>query len=468
VTISVIVPVYNNASALRCCLEAVCASRYPHYECIVVDDGSTDGSGDIARSFRVRVVEVSAGPRGPACARNRGVDAARGDILLFVDADVVLQPDTLSKVADTFSQRPDIDAVFGSYDDRPRDMGFLSQYKNLFHHFVHQQAREEAVTFWSGCGAIRRDVFRATGGFDEARHPRSSGEDIELGYRLRADGRKVLLNKQIQVQHLKRWTLREMLTSDIWERALPWTRLILEYKALPNDLNLHVSQRVCALLLCILLVYLSATLFFQTTALLNVALLLLLAGAFALTIGTWSGESPHFQAGRRARALTYILIGMIVGLSLCTARVWVAVLLAPLVCAMAVNHWLPRGGWPPERVVFGVVVLSFVAPAGLLLMSLSLRFALPLLFVVLLIALINHRMFAFFIQKRGVPFTLASIPFFLSYYLYGATAFVVGIALYVLKPLGAGHTPSGRPLSRTGPDPATTPGLADLTKRSSR
>ncbi len=467
-TISVIVPVYNNASALRSCLGAVCTSRYPRYECIVVDDGSTDGSGEVAKSFPVRLVEVPGGPRGPAYARNRGAEAARGDILLFVDADVVLQPDTLSRVADALSQRPDVDAVFGSYDDRPRDLSFLSQYKNLFHHFVHQQGHEEAGTFWSGCGAIRRDAFHAIGGFDEVRHPRSSGEDIELGYRLRAGGRKVLLNKHIQVQHLKQWTLKGMLVSDIRERALPWTRLILEYGTLPNDLNLRVSQRVSALLVCSLFLYLGAILFFQPAALLNIVVLFLLAAAFVLTIGNWSGDAPHFQAGRRARTLTYIFIGVIVGLSLYSANVRILVLLAPLMCAMAVARRLPRGGRPPERVLFGVVVVSAVAAAGALLTNLPLRVALPLLCVVLLIALINLRIFVFFIQKRGVLFTLATIPLHLSYYLYGVAAFVAGLALHVLKRPGAGHPSSRRPLSGTEGDPTVPAGAADLTKQSSR
>src|SRR5262245_62255623 len=89
--VSVIIPVYNGAAFLRLCLEAVVATDYASYECIVVDDGSTDDSRTIAAQFPmpVRVVDISDGPRGPAHARNRGDQRARGELLIFVDVEVV-------------------------------------------------------------------------------------------------------------------------------------------------------------------------------------------------------------------------------------------------------------------------------------------------------------------------------------------------------------------------------------------
>jgi hypothetical protein len=145
----------------------------------------------------------------------------------------------------TFEQNPDVDAVFGSYDTQPQAANFISQYKNLFHHFVHQQGREEASTFWSGCGAIKRSVFGEMGGFD-ASYGRPCIEDIELGMRLRRAGRTIRLNKRIQVTHLKRWTLWNLLKSDLCDRGIPWTELILRERSLPSDLNLKPSQRLCA------------------------------------------------------------------------------------------------------------------------------------------------------------------------------------------------------------------------------
>jgi glycosyltransferase involved in cell wall biosynthesis len=83
--ISVIVAVHNSAGSLSRCLKAVAASGYPTYECIVVDDGSTDGTRAIATESYVHVVELAGGPFGPAYARNRAAEAVQGEIL---DADV--------------------------------------------------------------------------------------------------------------------------------------------------------------------------------------------------------------------------------------------------------------------------------------------------------------------------------------------------------------------------------------------
>jgi glycosyltransferase involved in cell wall biosynthesis len=260
--ISVIIPVHDSVDSLTWCLDAVGASDYPHFECVVVRDGPIDGCPAIAASFPVRVVDLLEGPFGPAHARNCGAQMAHGEILFFLDADVIVQNDTLTKIADAFVQTPPPDAVFGSYDDSPAAENFVSQYKNLSHHFVHQQGYEEAVTFWSGCGAVRRAAFLHVGGFDAARYSRPSVEDIDLGYRLRRAGRTISLNKELQVKHLKRWTLGDMLKSDIFDRAIPWTMLILRDRRLPDDLNLRLSQRVSALLLFVTLAYLVLLAFF--------------------------------------------------------------------------------------------------------------------------------------------------------------------------------------------------------------
>jgi glycosyltransferase involved in cell wall biosynthesis len=223
----------------------VFASSYPAYEVIIVDDASKDRSGEIARQKGARVLEM---PRqsGPAAARNFGATEAQGELLFFVDADVMVQPQTLDRVAYNFFHYPEIAAVFGSYDDAPAEKNFLSQYRNLQHHYVHQQARPEASTFWSGCGAIRRDVFLAVGGFDAVRYPAPSIEDIELGYRLRRAGHHIRLDKELQVKHLKEWRLGSMLRADIFARAVPWSTLILETDNLVNDLNLQTTERINA------------------------------------------------------------------------------------------------------------------------------------------------------------------------------------------------------------------------------
>lgn len=262
--LSVIIPVHNCGAHLPRCLEALRASDLMGREIIVVDDGSTDGSVDVARARGFEVVRLDA-RRGPAAARNEGARRARGDILLFLDADVVARPDTLARVETFFREHEETAALFGSYDDAPDARGFVSQYKNLAHHFIHQRSRADAETFWAGCGAVRREAFAAVGGFDEMKYTRPSIEDIELGRRLRRRGFRITLDRALQVKHLKRWTLASLLRADVRDRAVPWSRLILEEGSMPRDLNLRASDRASAALACaalLTLAFASASLLF--------------------------------------------------------------------------------------------------------------------------------------------------------------------------------------------------------------
>ena len=257
--ISIIVPAYNNSQDLLECLSALTASSTPNSEIIVVDDASTDDTHLIATRTGVRVIRLTENS-GPASARNHGARHAKGKILIFVDADIVVSPGMISRMVKVFEGHPDVAAVFGSYDSLPRDKGVVSQYRNLFHHFVHQNGNPEASTFWAGFGAIRRSVFEEIGGFDENSFRKSSIEDIALGYRLRQAGYRILLDKSIQVTHLKRWSLRSVIFTDIFYRAIPWSKLILDGRNLPSDLNLQLSHRVSAVLVSLLIIMLTLTL----------------------------------------------------------------------------------------------------------------------------------------------------------------------------------------------------------------
>lgn len=246
--ISVIVPVYNGEKFLPKCLDAIFASDYSSFEVIVVDDGSTDASAKISREKGACVIPSERKQSGPAAARNLAAAKAKGDILLFIDADVVVKTETLSKIAARFRCEPEFAALFGSYDDAPGEENFLSQYRNLQHHFVHQNSNSQASTFWAGLGAIRREVFLSVGGFDCEKFQKPSIEDIELGARLRANGHRILLAREIQAKHLKKWTARSILQTDIFCRAVPWSKLILTSQGLINDMNLKTSDRMSAAL----------------------------------------------------------------------------------------------------------------------------------------------------------------------------------------------------------------------------
>ncbi len=240
--LSIIIPVYRGGDAFRRCLSSLFPFIARGVEVIVVVDGNDAESERVARAFTAKVIRLAQN-YGPATARNRGAAIAQGDLLFFLDADVAIASDTLERAVTCFATHPQIDALIGSYDDAPGASNFLSQYKNLFHHYTHQTANREASTFWGACGVIRRSVFLAIGGFDESyRVP--CVEDIELGYRLKRAGYRIWLDRSVQVKHLKRWGIRSLLKADFYYRALPWTELIWRDRQFINDLNLQTSSRL--------------------------------------------------------------------------------------------------------------------------------------------------------------------------------------------------------------------------------
>ena len=305
--LSVIVPVHNGGHELSVCLTALRASTRPPDELLVVDDACTDGSAEAAAALGATVLRSAGRPTGPAAARNRAALTARGDVLVFVDADVALHSDALAQFEARLTQNPDVDAVFGSYDDTPAAPGMVSRYKNLLHHYVHQHGGREASTFWSGCGAIRRIAFLRMGGFSEAfQHP--SVEDIELGMRLRAAGRRVWLCPEVQGTHLKRWTLRGLLYTDVFRRAVPWARLIVKRRQLPASLNLDWRSRLSALAAWFLVASLVGSLF-QTAWLGLAALALagLVAANWSLYVFFWRHGGVAFAAISGLLHLLYLL-----------------------------------------------------------------------------------------------------------------------------------------------------------------
>jgi GT2 family glycosyltransferase len=266
--LAVIIAARDAAATLPDCLNALLAQISDDDEVIVVDDYSTDDTCEVAARFNVKLVKL---PRhmGISAARNRGAELTRAPLLFFYDADVVLAPGALAR-AKEIMLRPDVGAVIGSYDDDPAAPSTISRFKNLAHHHFHQRSRVEATTFWGACGLVRRDLFVAAGGFDDERR---TIEDVELGYRLVARGVRIVLDPRLQVKHLKKWTLRSLVTTDVFFRAIPWTLLWLERRTLPSDLNFAADQRVAAMVAFALAISIPVAIF-RYQAWLVVALLL--------------------------------------------------------------------------------------------------------------------------------------------------------------------------------------------------
>jgi len=250
ITVSVIIPVCNGGTAFVQCMRAILRGYTQPDEIIVAANGCHDRSIEVAQMAGATIIEFTH-PVGPAAARNAAARKAHYDILFFIDSDVAIHPHALDRALACFKANPDIAACFGSYDDNPLEKNFFSQYKNLFHHFIHQQARSHATTFWAGCGAIRRDVFEKMNGFDEA-YRQPSIEDIELGHRLTTNGYSIRLDKKLLATHLKKWSLTSVVKTDIFGRALPWARLIMQSRSLPDDLNTKKRYQLSTLLVGLL------------------------------------------------------------------------------------------------------------------------------------------------------------------------------------------------------------------------
>ncbi|MEZ4991703.1 MAG: glycosyltransferase [Saprospiraceae bacterium] len=275
-TVSLIIPVHagQDRKIFELSLQSILQMQPQPAEVILVADGDPLPLPSFADAGRIKQLATYK-RSGPAIARNLGAKHAGGSILLFIDSDIVVPEDLAARVTEKFQQKQGITALFGSYDTEPYMPNFLSQYRNLLHHFVHQKGKEEAFTFWSGCGAIRKDIFLELGGFDGRQFPNPSIEDIELGYRLKKAGHSIALCKDLQVKHLKRWAPASMIKVDFCDRALPWTRLLLQEKHYNNDLNLKINDRlsVVAVFLVLLSLFLG---FWNITAVYSAILLLLI------------------------------------------------------------------------------------------------------------------------------------------------------------------------------------------------
>jgi len=274
-TVAAIVPAFEAAWIVGECIVHLVTAGFQAEEIIVVDDASTDGTGAVCRNSGVR---LQTAPRrlGAAGARNLGAEeAARADILLFVDSDVLVHSDVRQRVLDRFAAEPDLAAVFGSYDDAPIHPGLVSRFRNLLHHHVHQENSGEAVTFWTGCGAVRRVDFESVGGFDAEQRMM---EDVAFGLKLARRNRRLLLDPFLRGAHAKCWTLSTMIRSDIFDRAIPWTRLQRSGAAdgLPELLNIAWRGKVSVAIAMLGLIALMAIVLSPTTGI--VGLITAIAG----------------------------------------------------------------------------------------------------------------------------------------------------------------------------------------------
>ena len=225
-TLTAIVPATDRPATLDRATAAIAAASAPPEEVLVID-------APLAW--------------GPAAARNAGAARATGDLLVFVDADVEVHGDAFARIRAAFDRDPSLTALFGSYDAEPDATGFVSAFRNLLHHHVHQTSVGPATTFWAGLGAVRRDALLAAGGFDAERFPAPSIEDVELGMRLTDAGARIELHRDVLGRHLKAWRLGQMVRGDLCDRGAPWVALLLRRRRTSDTLNLARRHRLSML-----------------------------------------------------------------------------------------------------------------------------------------------------------------------------------------------------------------------------
>lgn len=316
--VSVIIPVYNGAGTLAQSLQAVFNTTYPCYEVIVGDDGSTDDSMAMAAGFPCTVVP-SPHHRGAAAMRNRLVAIAQGDILFFTDADVLIAPDTLTRLVETLLAHPEYAAVIGTYTRETPVPNFISAYKSAHHHWVNQTTSCWPASFFTACGAVRRAVFDEVT-FDETWD--RCLEDVVFGMDLVRKGLTIYVEKNVTVVHLKRYSLAALIRSDLWNRAVPWTKLLLQRRHFPNELNTTWRDRLATAFVAMLLLAVPMALLGFLPAGMAVFTITGLLGLFLATNRAfwrflWREQGGYFTL--RAIPLHYIFyltcgVGFVIGL----------------------------------------------------------------------------------------------------------------------------------------------------------
>jgi glycosyltransferase involved in cell wall biosynthesis len=220
--ISVIVPAYNSQDTIEQCLVAVRQSTHQNYELIVVDNKSQDATRSIAQKYADKVVELD-GNLKRSQVRNKGIGVSRGEIIVNIDSDIIIRPDTLARIVHYFSQHPHIHAVNGLLSKEHPHTGFFSQYKNLYMNYIFNRLPEKVTFLYGSIHALRRKDSQPYDSDIEI------ADDTALGQQLVGYGKQIGFIKDLEVIHLKKYGLFSFIKND-FQIPFDWAKIFLKYK----------------------------------------------------------------------------------------------------------------------------------------------------------------------------------------------------------------------------------------------
>ena len=316
--ISIIIPVYNSSLTLKECLGAVLDSSFKNFEVIIVSDNSPDNSVAIARQHQCKIIELPKN-KGPAFARNRGAQVSAGDILLFIDSDVIIKNDALNYLNDMFFQN-EIDAIQGIYSHKPTYESIATQYQMSYNcYYIWPENKKYASTLSTCCFAIRKKIFIQLKGFD-TNIKRATCEDEVFGYELIDKGYKILILRELNVEHRVHYNIRHFIKKKFYT-YIDVMKEYLRNKTYVKKIKQTNYAKVLAGIVILGLIILTAIgtiIFLNETILyifltLNIAFLLLHTG-FMRFVGRTKGLTKAFGVVAVCYIDTFLmLVGLLYG-----------------------------------------------------------------------------------------------------------------------------------------------------------
>jgi glycosyltransferase involved in cell wall biosynthesis len=229
--ISVIIPNHNGEKTIALCLDGALASHYANYEVIVVDDCSSDSSVSIIEKYPCKLIRLSE-HGGASKARNTGARNSTGEVLFFIDADCIMQPDTLAKASAAYLEHGPGVSIGGTYSRLPYDQNFFSVFQSVFIHYSETKNCLNPDYIATHAMLISADLFQKSGGFNEQFLPIL--EDVELSHRLKQMGYSLRIDPHIQVQHIFNFTLVKSMRNGV-RKSKYWSIYSIKNRDLLSD-----------------------------------------------------------------------------------------------------------------------------------------------------------------------------------------------------------------------------------------